>query len=142
MILEGAHLVPGFLESIESDSAVVVPLLVTVDDEELHRSHFYLRAREARNARPGDRYLNAFKNIRRIQKYMISSATMRGVPIVSNYDLDATLSQIVDHIVERALETLERGAPVGPSDEKLLEKAVEVIDRQKGEGSAARETVP
>lgn len=142
MILEGAHLVPGFLQGIESDQAVVVPIVVTVDDEDVHRSHFFVRGRESRSERPSDRYLKSFKNIRRIQKYMVSSAMMRGVPTISNYDLDATLSQIIDHIIEKALATAERSTLVGESDEKLLEKAVEVIDRQREEGSTARETVP
>jgi 2-phosphoglycerate kinase len=100
LILEGAHLVPGFLQSVESDKAVIVPLLVTVDDEELHRSHFYWRNREGR---PKDRYLHGFKKIRRIQKYMVSSALMRGVPTISHYDLDATLSEIIDHVITKAL---------------------------------------
>lgn len=141
MILEGAHLVPGFLEKIESDKAVIVPLLVTVDDEELHRSHFYVRSRETRQ-RPGDRYLESFKNIRRIQRYMISSALMRGVPTIANYDLDETLSEIIDHVIQKALEAVERGAPVAKEEEKLLERAVEVIDRTKDEGSTPREVVP
>src|SRR5919106_4996451 len=81
MIIEGAHLVPGFLQSIEHDQAVIVPLLVVVDDEELHRSHFYLRGQAARS-RASDRYITAFKKIRRLQKYMISSGLMRGVPII------------------------------------------------------------
>src|ERR671918_961405 len=84
MIIEGAHLVPGFLQSVESDNAVIVPLLVVVDDEELHRSHFYARSRDSR-IRPGERYLSAFKKIRRLQKYMVSSGMMIGVPIISHY---------------------------------------------------------
>ena len=141
MVLEGAHLVPGFLEKIDTDEAVIVPLLVTVDDEDLHRSHFYVRNREARN-RPGDRYLQSFKNIRRIQRYMISSALMRGVPTVSNYDLDATLTGIIEIVIEKALEAVERGAPVAKQEEALLERAVEVIDPGRDEGSPRREAVP
>ncbi len=141
MILEGAHLVPGFLEGIESQEAVIVPIVVTVDDEDLHRSHFFVRGRESRQ-RPGDRYLTSFKNIRRIQKYMVSSALMRGVPTISNYDLDETLSKIIDHIIERALEAVERGGPLVPANERLLERAAEVVDRRKtDEGSSTRETV-
>jgi 2-phosphoglycerate kinase len=82
-------------------------LLVTVDDEELHRSHFYWRSRETR---PKDRYLQGFKKIRRLQKYMISSASIRGVPRISHYDLDATLSQILDLVMDKALETAASGA--------------------------------
>src|SRR5215213_1504325 len=41
LIVEGAHLVPGFVDrSRFAGEAVIVPLAITVDDEELHRSHF------------------------------------------------------------------------------------------------------
>jgi 2-phosphoglycerate kinase len=120
LILEGAHLVPGFLQSVESDDAVIVPLLVTVDDEELHRSHFYWRQRDAR---PKDRYLNNFKKIRRIQKYMISSALIRGVPRIAHYDLDATLSQIIDHVIEKALRIVERDGEASKAAERNLEQS-------------------
>jgi 2-phosphoglycerate kinase len=123
LILEGAHLVPGFLQSVESDEAVIVPLLVTVDDEELHRSHFYWRSRESR---PEDRYLRGFKKIRRLQKYMISSALIRGVPRISHYDLDATLSQMIDHVINRALKTVERGTTVARDVQGIQTK----VDRQ------------
>jgi 2-phosphoglycerate kinase len=140
MIIEGAHLVPGFLQSVESDHAVIVPLLVIVDDEELHRSHFYARSRDSR-VRPGERYLSAFKKIRRIQKYMVSSGMMRGVPIIAHYDLDATLSEIIDHVINKALDAAERGVRVGTSNENLLERAVGAIGREKEKGVAS-ETLP
>lgn len=144
LILEGAHLVPGFLD-IETDRAAIVPVVVKVDDEDLHRSHFYWRTRE----RPSNRYLNNFQKIRRIQKYIVSSALLKGVPIISHYDLDVTLSQMIDHVVTKALETVERSADLdgdkarakaGAKDE-LLESAVDSAARRKGEGSSTRETV-
>jgi 2-phosphoglycerate kinase len=138
LILEGAHLVPGFLEGASSEDALIVPLLVVVESEELHKNHFYWRTRDVRQ-RPGNRYLNNFKKIRRIQKYMESSALIRSVPRISHIDLDATLSEIIDHVIARAIDTLERGAKVG--DGKVLERAVEAIGRHRGEGSAERETV-
>lgn len=130
LILEGAHLVPGFLQSIETDDAVVVPVLVTVEDEELHRSHFYLRSREAR-MRPQDRYLASFKKIRRLQKYMVSSALMRGVPIVPHYDLDESLTKIIEIVIEKALESAERGVSVSDKG-LLLDRAVEARTSEKG----------
>ena len=144
IILEGAHLVPGFLEKIESKQAVIVPLLVTIEDEELHRSHFYLRAREPRG-RSGERYLAAFKKIRRIQKYMINSALMRSVPIVEHDDLDNTLSKIIDQVITSALEAAGRGAVVSSEgDTDLLEQAVEVIGKQKNgsKENTTREAIP
>lgn len=135
IILEGAHLVPGFLESVESDEAVIVSLLVAVKDEELHKSHFYRRGRDT-SKRDGDRYLNAFKKIRKIQKYMVNSALMRGVPVIEHVDLDHSLSEVVDHVLLKALSMVERGAALDGSDG--LEKVVETIDR---EGSSEREAV-
>ncbi|HEY7875659.1 MAG TPA: hypothetical protein VIG64_11125, partial [Actinomycetota bacterium] len=124
----------------DSEQAVIVPLLVTIEDEELHRSHFYRRGRETARG-PQDRYLTAFKKIRRIQKYMINSAAMRAVPVVEHYDLDTTLSQIIDQIIPKALETVGRAGQVAESDERLLERAVEAIGRQREEGSTEHETV-
>ena len=142
IIIEGAHLVPGFLEGIESEDAVIVPLLVTIEDEELHKSHFYLRAREPRG-RSGERYLAAFKQIRRIQKYMINSAMMRKVPIVEHDDLDTTLSHIIDQVIAKAMEAANRGAVVSESKSPLLDQAVEVIGKQKNgtKENAAHEAI-
>lgn len=140
MILEGAHLVPGFLETVDSDNAIIVSLLVTIEEEDLHKSHFFRRGRDA-SARPQDRYLQAFKKIRKIQKYMQNSALMRGVPIVDHYDLDATLSQIIDHVIARALEAAERGAHIEGPDEKLLERAVEAVGKTRDSGSAKKEGI-
>ena len=140
LIIEGAHLVPGFLQEIESQDALIVSLLITVEDEQLHRSHFYRRGREA-NARSQEKYLAAFKKIRRIQRYMISSALMRGVPVIPHGDLDATLAEVLDHVITKALE-LADATPGRVSDDRgLLGRAAQVIEKQK-EGSKKREAVP
>jgi 2-phosphoglycerate kinase len=131
MILEGAHLVPGFLQGIDTDRAVVVPLLLSVDDEEIHRSHFYRRGDSARR-RSGQRYLKSFKKIRRIQKYMISSALMRGVPTISHYDVDATLTNVIDHVITRALETGDKsGASQEAHDGHDAVTTLERIERKR-----------
>lgn len=141
LIIEGAHLVPGFLQGVESDRAVVVSLVLAIEDENLHKSHFYRRGREA-NARSQERYLNAFKKIRRIQRYMISSALMRGVPVISHGDLDATLTEVLDHVLTKALETAEATSKPVTDDGALLDEAARVVERTKGEGSEKREAVP
>ncbi len=138
MILEGAHLVPGFLEAVDSDQAVVVPLLLTIEDEDAHRTHLERRGREAPQ-RPQDRYLAGFKKIRRIQKYMVSSALVRGVPTVPNLDLDTTLSEILDHVIRRAVEMVGRGTGITGKDEQLLGRARGALREKKG--STPHETV-
>ena len=112
LIIEGAHVVPGFLDGKQFEGqAVVVPIVVTVDDEELHRSHFAIRALETRN-RPVERYLDFFDNIRKIQKYIKSLALQHGVPIVPSYNLDATLSQVIDLVVGQAQAAVPQHAAV------------------------------
>jgi len=103
VIIEGAHVVPGFVKPDGYEDAVIVHLVVAVDDEDLHRSHFFVRAHETR-ARPQERYLAHFSNIRKIQKYIRSLALKNGVAIVQNYNMDATLSAVIDHVVTRATD--------------------------------------
>ncbi len=106
LIIEGAHVVPGFIKPEDGHRAVVVQMVVTVDDEALHRSHFYVRAHESR-ARPVERYLQHFGNIRRIQRAIKSLALQNGVPIVPNYNLDATLATVIELVVSKATHAAE-----------------------------------
>lgn len=102
LIVEGVHALPNVLDPEEfSDSAVVVPLLITVDDEELHRSHFVSRAAAAHGRSVG-RYFEYFPHIRRIQEYLRSIAAEHGTPVVSTYSLDATLAQVIELVVDEA----------------------------------------
>jgi len=107
-ILEGAHVVPGFvdLEPYE-DRVLTVPVVLTVEDEETHRSHFLARAADG-GSRPFERYMKGFGNIRRVQKYIKSQALSHNVPIVPNYSLDQALSALIDLVVERATQRLQR----------------------------------
>ncbi len=115
LIVEGAHVVPGFLDDKRfHGEAVIVPMLVAVDDEESHRSHFLLRAHESRN-RPSERYLDFFDNIRKLQKYLKSMALQHGVPVVPSYNLDATLSQVIDLVVGRAIDAVPNKQQREPS---------------------------
>jgi 2-phosphoglycerate kinase len=111
LILEGAHIAPGFLDLAEFEGAAVVPFVVTVDDEELHRSHFILRAHESRG-RVSDRYLDHFDNIRKIQRYVKSLAMEHGMPIIPSYNLDATLSQVIELVVTEATRAMPSSPPV------------------------------
>ena len=116
LIVEGVHLVPGFIAQEQfADQAVVVPMLVTVDDEEQHRSHFMLRAQEA-SSRPGERYLEHFGNIRKLHRYLKSMALQHSVPLVPSYNLDATLSSVIDLVVQQALRAIPAPVEVPSAD--------------------------
>ncbi|HVL32965.1 MAG TPA: hypothetical protein VM600_05225 [Actinomycetota bacterium] len=110
VIIEGAHIAPGFMNLDQfKRNAVIVPLVIQVEDENLHRSHFSMRGIESR-ARPVERYLAHFDNIRKIQKYIKSLALQHGVPIISNYSLDACVASVIELVVDRAVEAA-KGRP-------------------------------
>jgi 2-phosphoglycerate kinase len=104
LIVEGAHVVPGFLDPAPwEDRVLAVPVILTVEDEEHHRSHFGARAAD-RAGRPAGRYLDGFENIRRVQKYIKSQALHHGVPIIGNFSFDRSLAAVIDLVMERATE--------------------------------------
>jgi 2-phosphoglycerate kinase len=103
LILEGAHLVPGFFDPAEFAEAFVVQFVISVDDPDAHRAHFMARSHDNRS-RPSDRYLDFFDNIRKIQRYVKSLALERSVPIVPSYSLDATLAHVIELVVSRAMQ--------------------------------------
>jgi 2-phosphoglycerate kinase len=124
VIIEGAHVVPGFLDvGMFAERVVPVPLVVTVDDEELHRSHFAARSADS-PSRPFERYLDNFENIRRVQRYIKSQALSHGWPIVPSYNLDQTIAAVIDLAVEKATERAGARRPsaaAGKADTTVLE---------------------
>ncbi|HSH23789.1 MAG: zeta toxin family protein [Actinomycetota bacterium] len=118
LIVEGAHVVPGFLDLTPFEGrAVVVQLVVTVDDEDLHRSHFLIRARDARS-RPAERYLELFGSIRKQHAYVKSLALEHAVPIVPSENLDVTLPRVIDLVFTQAVEAVPEQAVATPADSK------------------------
>jgi 2-phosphoglycerate kinase len=104
LIVEGAHIVPGFLDpSAWEDRALVVPAILTVDEEDVHRSHFATRAAD-HAGRSAARYLQQFDNIRRVQRYIKSQALSHGVPVIANFNFDRSLATVIDLVMERATE--------------------------------------
>ena len=129
-IIEGAHVVPGFLDlDVFSERVLAVPLVVTVDEEETHRGHFVARSADSA-LRPFDRYLTNFDNIRRVQKYIKSQALSHDWPVLSSYNLDQTIAAVIDLVVEKAGERLGNGST--ESNQQTLDQI---------EGGAPRETV-
>lgn len=115
VIIEGAHLAPGFIDpGAFGEDAVVVHLVLKVEDEGAHRSHFHVRATSSR-ARPVERYLPHFNNIRTIQKHISSLALRHGVPVIANHNIDACLKAVVELITDRAATaaSARAGAPKG-----------------------------
>lgn len=114
LIVEGAHLVPGALDLPSSHEAIVTQMVITVDDEHIHRSHFAARAADARSRGPS-RYLQQLHAIRRVQDYARGQGIAHQVPVVASYSLDATVSRVMELVVtatEAHRAALSRGPMV------------------------------
>ena len=109
IVIEGAHIVPGFvdLESLQ-DRILAVPFILGVEDEGRHLSHFATRE-DAVASRPAERYTAGFENIRRLQRYVKSQALSHGVPVLPNYSFDQAIAAVMDLVMER---TTQRAAEI------------------------------
>jgi len=108
IIIEGAHIVPGFIAPEQFPDALIVPLLITVGDEKMHRSHFYIREVETQGTRPFQRYVEHFENIRKIQDYIVHLAKVTGVKTIESVNLDSAVSEVVDYMINRAYEMAKK----------------------------------
>ncbi len=81
--------------------ATVVEVMLAVDDPQEHQSHFHARAAHTGDARPVERYLEAFQEIRKIQSHLLEAAARNGVPVVEARHMDTAVRQILDMVLER-----------------------------------------
>jgi 2-phosphoglycerate kinase len=100
IIIEGVHIVPGFIRKdlMEKDNVIMFTLSLT--DEEMHKGRFYSRCRQAWARRPLQRYMEHFQAIRKTQNYIVSQAKTYDVPIIENIDVITTIDSIIKYITE------------------------------------------
>ena len=102
IIIEGAHVVPGFFDlGLYGERIVAVPFLVGIEDEERHLSHFAARE-DAVASRPARRYADGFDKIRKLQRWVKSQALSHDVPMIPNYSFDQSIAAVIDLVMERA----------------------------------------
>lgn len=101
IIIEGVHVVPGFInpDLIEENNIIVFTL--TVEDEESHKQRFYSRCRQPWVKRPLDRYMDNFDKIRKTQKFLKQQAKINDSRIIDNVDINNTIDVMVNDILEK-----------------------------------------
>jgi 2-phosphoglycerate kinase len=105
IILEGVHVVPGFLDHSRWHDALVLEFVLSIADPDRHRSHFAVREFETGGVRPLQRYLAHFAQIRRIQKYILARASQYNVTVVDNRDIDAAVKTVMTAILQAVSES-------------------------------------
>jgi 2-phosphoglycerate kinase len=101
IVLEGVHLVPGMVD-VSYPGAFVVQCVVAIEDENLHRSHFWIRDHATEGLRPLEKYLDSLPQIREIQDYLVERARRHDVPVIYNDSLDNAVGEVLDLVLRRA----------------------------------------
>jgi 2-phosphoglycerate kinase len=114
MVIEGIHLVPGYLDLQHMHNARVVELIVGVEDEQAHLSHFYIREAQTEGSRPRERYISNFESIRLLGEYIERMAVKHDIPIIYSHQLDRTIDDVLEHVITAAIDTDD--ALVGPDE--------------------------
>jgi 2-phosphoglycerate kinase len=107
-VLEGVHLVPGMVGTAYP-GAFVVQCVVAIEDESLHRSHFWVRDQATDGLRPLEKYLDSLPQIREIQEYLIQRALRHDVPVIVNDSLDGAIGDVLDLVLRRADQLVTAG---------------------------------
>jgi len=99
-IIEGVHIIPGFLQSLGTS---IIEILIH-PSYELHQAMFTLK-QEASGLKTvsgeADIREAEFRDTRKIQEYMYHCATMNGIPVIDFEDYESALASIQELIVDR-----------------------------------------
>jgi len=100
LVLEGVHLVPGLLIPVER--AIVVHVVLAIEDEARHQSHFWVRDSHSEGLRPVQKYLDSLGDIRAVQDFIVERAEQSGVPVVQNTSMEGSIRAVMDLVLGEA----------------------------------------
>ncbi|WP_405315305.1 2-phosphoglycerate kinase [Methanobrevibacter sp.] len=99
-IIEGVHIVPGFIRRDLMENNNIIMFTLTVDDEEAHKQRFYSRCRQPWVKRSLERYMENFESIRKTQSFLVEQANIHDTRIINNVDINETIEIMVDDILK------------------------------------------
>ena len=103
MVVEGVHVVPGML-TVSAAEATVVECVLTIEDEDAHAGHFWIRDATSGGERPVKKYLDRLDDIRRLQDWVVERARDYCVPVFENSNVDSTVSAVIELVLGNAAE--------------------------------------
>ncbi len=110
IVIEGVHIVPGFIREDLVNKENVAMFVLTVSDENVHKGRFYSRCRQMWARRPLKRYISYFWAIRRIHRYIENQARKHKVPVIENIDVVTTIDSIIKSLTKTTVKGGEKGA--------------------------------
>ncbi|MGZ4857579.1 MAG: 3H domain-containing protein [Methanobacteriaceae archaeon] len=97
VVIEGVHVVPGFLNIEKYKEDASIHFFVLTADEEMHKERFVKRAM---NIKRGGKHLEYFKENRIINDYLVKQAIMHNIPVIYNDDIEVATKRMLTLIKE------------------------------------------
>ena len=98
-IIEGVHIVPGFIRKDLMENNNIIIFTLTVEDDEAHKQRFYSRCRQPWVKRSLERYMDNFETIRKTQNFLVDQAKIHDTRIINNVDINETIDIMVNDIL-------------------------------------------
>lgn len=105
LVIEGVHLVPGFLDIEKFKKDASIHFFVLTADEEVHKERFVKRAMKIKR---GGKHLEYFKENRIINNYLVKQALEHRVPVINNMEINDTKKRMLTLIKEICKELIFR----------------------------------
>jgi 2-phosphoglycerate kinase len=106
MVLNGVHVVPGYLEQVlEKKPRYLFRFVLSVPAMKQHEMFFYEREQASR--RPAQRYVSNMERIRKVQDFILRMADKHGVPVVENTEFEDTLKTIHQEVISGFAEEID-----------------------------------
>lgn len=101
LIVDGVHVLPTHLDLTEvQDKAVLVPLMLAVTTRDRLDEQFKRRGHEAPD-RDSDRHREMLSEIWTLQTFMVDQAQKADIPVLVNWDMNETVSHVMDEVMRR-----------------------------------------
>ena len=99
IVIEGVHIVPGFIDEELLERPNVYMFVLALSDEEIHKGRFYSRCRRLWARRPLKRYLKHFTSIRKTHDYIVGVAKKNNIPVIENIGVTTTIDEMLEYII-------------------------------------------
>ncbi|VUT26201.1 MAG: 2-phosphoglycerate kinase [Candidatus Methanolliviera sp. GoM_oil] len=103
LIVEGIHLVPGYIQNEEN----LFHFILNPPSTEQHKNMIMKRFIDLK--RPVDRYMDHLTEIEEIKDYINEVAGGKGVKIIQNYTVSETIEEIMTDVIEKLSEKVTAG---------------------------------
>ncbi|MFW5928137.1 MAG: AAA family ATPase, partial [Thermoplasmatota archaeon] len=96
-IINGVHIVPGYLDLDKKDCCYIFQYILEVPDLDEHIERFKTRAEGSH--RDPSRYIDRINKIREIQEYTIQQAKEHDAKVIKNKDMETTIRNIMEDVI-------------------------------------------